>query len=359
MTSRSLPNARAAFERGSAEASRDAHSSKEIVEGGHLNGDNSIGQGLYHGALEGLSTSALLLITAYTASVPPAACLRLGAGACAGLALLRGLQGWLRAGAQARMYAREREREAWELTHFPEGEGREMVELWEAWGVPRAAAETAISALLPSADFFVDLMMAQELKMQPVRCGGRALVGAGSARPPFSLLTLFALPPPPPPLPPRTPPPTHPSPAGCATVGLRGRWRPGLCCLLRPAAAHGAPPGSQRGSGLGGGPGAPRPAARAVRGPGAGAAGGSARLGAARAVQLQGAPHHAPHFIPHSGGSSGGWACNWARGGGSEWQWALSGEGGAGLRVCQGGFAREPALPRGSARRGVFLWVSQ
>jgi hypothetical protein len=179
MTTRSLPDARAAFESGNPLASRDAHTKMSIEESGHHTGDSSIGLGLFHGSLEGLSTSTLLLIVSYTSGVPPQAAWRLCSCACAGLAALAGLRSWLRHGAHARMYWREHARESWELQHYPEGESREMVELWEAWGVPHAAAETAIAALLPSRAFFVDLMMAQELKMQPVEWGGKAAVPAG------------------------------------------------------------------------------------------------------------------------------------------------------------------------------------
>ena len=179
MTTRSLPDARAAYESGNPLASRDAHTKMSIEESGHHTGDSSIGLGLFHGSLEGLSTSTLLLIVSYTSGVPPQAAWRLCSCACAGLAALAGLRSWLRHGAHARMYWREHARESWELQHYPEGESREMVELWEAWGVPHAAAETAIAALLPSRAFFVDLMMAQELKMQPVEWGGKAAVPAG------------------------------------------------------------------------------------------------------------------------------------------------------------------------------------
>jgi len=181
MSSRSLPLARAAFEAGSEEQSRDAHRESALSqEGGHQS-NTQVGKSLFYSAFAGFSTSTLMLILSYSAGLPSDTAWRLAAGCTVGLSALRGLQDYAQICAERRMYDRERNREKWELANYPEGESREMVELWEEMGVPRAAAETAISALLPSTEFFVDLMMAQELKMQAV----------SSPPPPFFFISTF------------------------------------------------------------------------------------------------------------------------------------------------------------------------
>ena len=60
---------------------------------------------------------------------------------------------------------KEREREAWELQNYPAGEIAEMVELFVARGMSREDAEFVIQRMAKYKDFFVDLMMTEELAL--------------------------------------------------------------------------------------------------------------------------------------------------------------------------------------------------
>lgn len=60
----------------------------------------------------------------------------------------------------------ERRRENWELENYPEGEVREMVDIYEERGMERKDAELVIKTMAKYKDFFVDVMMAEELQLQ-------------------------------------------------------------------------------------------------------------------------------------------------------------------------------------------------
>ena len=63
-------------------------------------------------------------------------------------------------------YSRERSREEWELENYKEGEIREMVELYESKGMSPADAMSIIRKMSKYPNFFVDVMMVEELEMK-------------------------------------------------------------------------------------------------------------------------------------------------------------------------------------------------
>eukprot|EP01116_Phalansterium_solitarium_P007121 TRINITY_DN19624_c0_g1_i1.p1 TRINITY_DN19624_c0_g1~~TRINITY_DN19624_c0_g1_i1.p1 ORF type:complete len:303 (-),score=47.37 TRINITY_DN19624_c0_g1_i1:509-1375(-) len=64
-------------------------------------------------------------------------------------------------------YEMEKRRESWETENFLEGEQKEMVELYQARGVPRADAEVIVRLLSKDKKIFVDVMMKEELELMP------------------------------------------------------------------------------------------------------------------------------------------------------------------------------------------------
>ena len=61
----------------------------------------------------------------------------------------------------------EHRREKWELENYPEGEKREMVELYVKRGMTQADAESVIEVMSKYKNFFLDVMMVEELGLMP------------------------------------------------------------------------------------------------------------------------------------------------------------------------------------------------
>jgi DNA damage-binding protein 1 len=60
----------------------------------------------------------------------------------------------------------ERRREEWELENYPDGEIQEMIEIYEAKGLTPEDAKLCVTTMAKYKDFFVDVMMTQELELQ-------------------------------------------------------------------------------------------------------------------------------------------------------------------------------------------------
>lgn len=60
----------------------------------------------------------------------------------------------------------ERRREEWEMDNYPEGEVKEMIEIYENKGMSNEDATLVINTMAKYKDFFVDVMMLQELELQ-------------------------------------------------------------------------------------------------------------------------------------------------------------------------------------------------
>eukprot|EP00908_Phaeocystis_cordata_P012658 Transcript_23656.p1 GENE.Transcript_23656~~Transcript_23656.p1 ORF type:complete len:320 (-),score=96.52 Transcript_23656:327-1175(-) len=144
---------------------------------------------MLRGGVEGMMVSLSLLSVANAVgwpasfSVPLALVLTVCWAACA--ACREGLD----SATYSQHYARERSREAWELANFPEGEVAEMVQLYTKKGLSEPAARQVVETMAVHTEFFVDIMMLEELQMSPppdltavqaaAKLGGGVLVCGG------------------------------------------------------------------------------------------------------------------------------------------------------------------------------------
>lgn len=90
--------------------------------------------------------------------------------------------------AEADYYQSEYEREKWEIDHYPEGEKEEIRALYKSYGFEGKLLEDVVSKLTKDKKMWLEVMMNQELKLEPVErkeaipdafiVGGSALVGS-------------------------------------------------------------------------------------------------------------------------------------------------------------------------------------
>jgi len=152
---------------------------------------------LLHGAVDGVVASLMIASVGDAAGWPTMSTVRLQAAVLVCWGLFSACREAVETLTYAAYYKRERRREAWELDNFPEGEVEEMVQLYCKRGLAEHAARTVVSAMASSPDFFVDVMMLEELQMSPPPAispvAAAVRVGAGNLLAGLPLLAVAAL----------------------------------------------------------------------------------------------------------------------------------------------------------------------
>lgn len=158
---------RAAYADGDAKASREYHEAKKqgASEDGHQK-DGGLLKPVIFGGLDGILTSFAIVAGAAGGRLPPSTVLILGFSNIFADALSMGVGEFLSSKAENEWILSERERETWEMENYREGEIQEMIEIYESKGMSHDDASLVITIMSKYEDFFVDLMMMQELELQ-------------------------------------------------------------------------------------------------------------------------------------------------------------------------------------------------
>ena len=128
-------------------------------EGGSL-------KSIIFGGLDGILTSFAIVSGAAGGNLSTQVILVLGFSNIFADALSMGVGEFLSTKAENEWILSERKREAWEMENYPEGEIEEMVDIYVERGMDRADAVQVITTMSKYKDFFVDVMMAEELQLQ-------------------------------------------------------------------------------------------------------------------------------------------------------------------------------------------------
>ena len=176
--SRDLGAAKAAAKAGDISASRAAHmveiesiqlgggGEKKVAKEEHKKGGERMKTCLF-GGLDGIITTFAVVAGAGGGGLSVSVVLIMGFSSLVADALSMGVGDALSSKAEGEVAERERAREKWEFENFPEGEIKEMVEIYEGRGVSRPDAELIMNTLAKYPECFVDVMCRDELGMEP------------------------------------------------------------------------------------------------------------------------------------------------------------------------------------------------
>ncbi|KAL7485268.1 hypothetical protein ACHAW6_010874 [Cyclotella cf. meneghiniana] len=158
--------ARRAYDGLDTEASKNFHDMKHEAntemhqtEGGFL-------KPIIFGGLDGILTSFAIVAGAAGGKMPVPVVLVLGFSNIFADALAMGVGEFLSSKAENEWILSERRRENWEMENYPEGEIREMIDIYIERGMSVEDATMVIHTMAKYKDFFVDIMMAEELGLQ-------------------------------------------------------------------------------------------------------------------------------------------------------------------------------------------------
>jgi len=171
---RSLAAARAAAKKQDVSASRDAHAVTLAVGDAkeqHAKGSEYMKSFIW-GGLDGIITTFAVVAGAGGGGLSAGTVLIMGFSSLVADALSMGVGDAMSSRAEVEVSIREREREKWELENYPEGEIKEMVEVYTGRGMTAEDAQSVIETMSKYPSFFVDQMLKDELGMDPPESAG-------------------------------------------------------------------------------------------------------------------------------------------------------------------------------------------
>lgn len=177
MLSRSLQDAKQAYEKNNPELSRLAHSGETApfcAEQGHKTfavapGVRNHVRAILQSGNQALLVASVLISTILSLelTITSNQIVQLGVAMLFSVGVALGYNAFLEKKAEKTVFEQEYKREKWECDNYLEGEQKEMVELYVSKGMTQADAETVIKLLSKNEKMFVDIMMVEELGLLP------------------------------------------------------------------------------------------------------------------------------------------------------------------------------------------------
>jgi VIT1/CCC1 family predicted Fe2+/Mn2+ transporter len=169
MITRNLEKAREAWLRRDPAASRAAHAAAAPDAAA---GERHVGTGKYiksvvYGGLDGIVTTFAVVAGVNGASLSAGIVLILGFANLLADGLSMAIGDYLSTKSEQEYRGAERAREAWEVEHYPEGEKKELVEIYEAKGISASDARQMVETVSRHPKAWVDIMMVEELSILP------------------------------------------------------------------------------------------------------------------------------------------------------------------------------------------------
>ncbi len=159
--SRDLEKARNAYQQGDAAASIDAHTPAAGEK--HERETGRYIKSAVYGGLDGIITTFAVVAGVAGAALSTGIVLILGFANLVADGLSMAIGDYLSTKSEQEYHDAERRREQWEIENYPEGERREMIELYTAKGMPTEDAQAIVDVLARNEEAWIDVMMAEEL----------------------------------------------------------------------------------------------------------------------------------------------------------------------------------------------------
>lgn len=169
MIARSLESAKEAFRKRDVKASIAAHSraSKPASAAAgaerHTQAQGRYIKSIVYGGLDGIITTFAVVAGVAGASLSSGVVLILGFANLVADGISMAIGDYLSSKSEREYQNAERVREAWEVEHYPEGEKKELVELYTAKGIAAQDAEAMVQIIAKNPKAWVDIMMVEEL----------------------------------------------------------------------------------------------------------------------------------------------------------------------------------------------------
>lgn len=165
MITRSLEKAKEAFRTRDLAASVAAHSVPHSVAAAesHTQAQGRYIKSVVYGGLDGIITTFAVVAGVAGASLSAGVVLILGFANLIADGISMAIGDYLSSKSEREYEAAERKREAWEVEHYPEGEKKELVEIYEGKGVNHDDAKAMVDIIAKNPRAWVDIMMVEEL----------------------------------------------------------------------------------------------------------------------------------------------------------------------------------------------------
>lgn len=167
MLTRRLDEAREAWKRKDAEAAKRAHVPSVAAEEKHTTGRGKYIKSIVYGGLDGTITTFAAVAGVAGAALAPGVVLIMGLANLVADGLSMSIGDYLSSKSEAEYEAAERAREAWEVENYPEGEKRELEEIYVERGMSPDDARSVVDIVAKDKKSWVDTMMVEELGIMP------------------------------------------------------------------------------------------------------------------------------------------------------------------------------------------------
>jgi len=167
MLTRRLDEAREAWKTKDAAAARKAHMPTGSANEQHTTGRGKYIKSVIYGGLDGTITTFAAVAGVAGAALSPGVVLIMGLANLVADGLSMSIGDYLSSKSESEYEAAERKREAWEVENYPEGEKRELMEIYEARGMSTQDASAVVEIIAKDKESWVDTMMVEELGIMP------------------------------------------------------------------------------------------------------------------------------------------------------------------------------------------------